>query len=597
MDRAEVAEVGSMPLTLADAVQSWSLPGNGNGLAVDSAGNVFFAVNDSVTGDSTLGMLDANAPSGYDTIYTSPSGDDFFGAISVDGNFLKGGTLYFNPGIGYANSIAAIEVVAEPGTLALLAVAGVRCWPCGAGDADRIPLPEAAHRARPAPPPTAKRLNANRFMIYCRCKTMMWTAIAWGLTAGAGAAGPYPPAGGQPGAVAVSATSSSISEWAGGYTIDRGLAEIDNPSLGDATYGGTNGSGTSQNNAPLGEPPQPPSSSYAIALGQGGTVTLTFAQPITNGPGYDFAVFGNGFPTGTLEWVKPAFVEVSSDGVNFFRFPAVSLTPTTTQVLSYGELDPTNLYDLAGKDPAGYGTPFDLSELAGVSPLLNINDVTEVRIVDCVDDINPAYASYDSQGNIINGPWPASSLIGSEGFDLAGVGAINVLASGTWTGGASTSWANGKNWCYATVPNSGTVTFAGLPTSPTTITLDGNQSAAALNFNVSGSNGYALSPGSGGALTLGTSTGASITVISGTNLISAPLILAGSATISLSDGTELAITGDISESPIDSGFSMALSGGGTLVLSGSNSYTGSTDVDAGTLCVTEASARCPMERP
>ncbi len=122
-----------MPLTLADAVQSWSLPGNGNGLAVDSAGNVFFAVNDSVTGDSTLGMLDANAPSGYDTIYTSPSGDDFFGAISVDGNFLKGGTLYFNPGIGYANSIAAIEVAPEPGTLALLAVAGgavlaVRRW-------------------------------------------------------------------------------------------------------------------------------------------------------------------------------------------------------------------------------------------------------------------------------------------------------------------------------------------------------------------------------------------------------------------------------------------------------------------------------------
>ena len=134
------------------------------------------------------------------------------------------------------------------------------------------------------------------------------------------------------------------------------------------------------------------------------------------------------------------------------------------------------------------------------------------------------------------------------------------------------------------------MTFAGLPTSPTTITLDGNQSAAALNFNVSGSNGYALSSGSGGALTLGTSTGASITVISGTNLISAPLILAGSATISLSDGTELAITGDISESPIDSGFSVALSGGGTLVLSGSNSYTGSTDVDAGTVCVTEASA-------
>src|SRR5208337_4966202 len=122
--------------------------------------------------------------------------------------------------------------------------------------------------------------------------------------------------------------------------------EIDNPSLGYATYGGTNG--TSPNAAPIGEPPQPQSTAYVISLGQGGTITLTFPQPITNGPGYDFAVFNNGFSTGGQEWVKPAFVEVSSDGVNFFRFPDVSLTQTTTQIGSGSELDPTNLYDLAG---------------------------------------------------------------------------------------------------------------------------------------------------------------------------------------------------------------------------------------------------------
>ena len=154
--------------------------------------------------------------------------------------------------------------------------------------------------------------------------------------------------------------------------------------------------------------------------------TLTFAQPITNGPGYDFAVFGNGFPEGSQEWCKPAFVEVSSDGIDFFRFPSVSLTQSTTQVGSYGQLDSTNLYDLAGKDPVGWGTPFDLQELAGISPLLNINDVTEVRIVDCVSDINLAYATRDSLGNIINAPWPAYATAGSEGFCLAGVGVINA---------------------------------------------------------------------------------------------------------------------------------------------------------------------------
>ena len=75
----------------------------------------------------------------------------------------------------------------------------------------------------------------------------------------------------------------------------------------------------------------------------------------------------------------------------------------------------------------GYGTPFDLQELAGVSPLLNVNDVTEVRLVDCVGDINPAYATYDSLGHIVNAPWPAYATAGSEGFDLAGVGVINAV--------------------------------------------------------------------------------------------------------------------------------------------------------------------------
>ncbi len=240
-------------------------------------------------------------------------------------------------------------------------------------------------------------------------------------------AGPYAPAGGQPGATAILATNPSIVEWASGATINRGLAQIDDPSKGYASYGGPDGSGTSANTAPIGQPPQPPSTAYAVALGQGGAATLTFAQPITNGPGYDFAVFGNGFSEGSQEWCKPAFVEVSSDGTNFFRFPSVSLTQTTTQVGNYGTLDPTDLYDLAGKDPVGYGTQFDLQELAGVSPLLNVNDVTAVRVVDCVGDIDPAYATHDSLGNIVNGPWPAGSSAGSEGFCLAGVGVTHVV--------------------------------------------------------------------------------------------------------------------------------------------------------------------------
>jgi prepilin-type processing-associated H-X9-DG protein len=265
-------------------------------------------------------------------------------------------------------------------------------------------------------------------------------------------AGPYSPLPGQAGSTAIPADNPNIVEWASGATIIRGLRNVENPTeysanasspLNYAFYGGSDGacvaaSNASQaaggpaitstaNTAPIGEPPQPQQTLYGVALGQNGYATLTFNQPITNGPGPDFAVFNNGFSTGSNEWDKPAIVEVSSNGVNFFAFPSVSLTQTTTQIGNFGELDPTNLYDLAGNFPAGYGTPFDLSELAGVSPLLNVNDVTQVRIVSVTGDINPAYATRDSTGNIINSPWPAPSSAGSEGFILAGVGVLNSL--------------------------------------------------------------------------------------------------------------------------------------------------------------------------
>ena len=149
---------------------------------------------------------------------------------------------------------------------------------------------------------------------------------------------------------------------------------------------------------------------------------LGFAQPITDGPGYDFAVFENGLSDTFLEL---GFVEVSSDGNNFFRFPSVSLTPTATQVGSFGVLDPTNLNDLAGKYRVGFGTPFDLQELSGVSPLLDIHDVKFVKIVDVVGSINPLYATLDSVNNPVNDPYPTA--FASGGFDLDGVGVINQV--------------------------------------------------------------------------------------------------------------------------------------------------------------------------
>ena len=100
---------------------------------------------------------------------------------------------------------------------------------------------------------------------------------------------------------------------------------------------------------------------------------------------------------------------------------------------------------------------------------------------------------------------------------------------------------------------------------PITVTLDGNQSAGGLVFNVSGS-GYTLRRAPAGALTLGTAAGGSISVLSGTHTISAPVVLAGSLAVSTTGGGVLDLSGSVSEATPGAG-AITLNGG-ELILSG-----------------------------
>lgn len=210
---------------------------------------------------------------------------------------------------------------------------------------------------------------------------------------------------------AIANDSDLIVNWATGIEVVRGSQDISNPEAELASYGG-------DSNA-LGEATDEATS--VVSLGDGGYATLTFEHPITNGEGYDFAIFENSFSDFALEL---AFVEVSSDGETFVRFPAVSLTQEHTQVPNAGTIDPQSLYNLAGKYRAGYGTPFDLEELRD-SLAVNIASISYVRVVDVVGSLNPEFATYDIYGNIINDPFPTP--FPSAGFDLNGVAVINEL--------------------------------------------------------------------------------------------------------------------------------------------------------------------------
>jgi len=168
-----------------------------------------------------------------------------------------------------------------------------------------------------------------------------------------------------------------------------------------------------------------------------GQITLTFDTPIRNGSGADFVVFENGFEFEEGLFAELAYVEVSTDGINFTRFPSTSLTSEAVE--PFGILNSTNIYNLAGKhvNNAGvfeeeifgssWGTPFDLENLIESSlvsdGLLNLNEVNYVRIV----DIPGNGAFLDGSNSPIYDPYP-TPIPGSGGFDLEAVGVINPVA-------------------------------------------------------------------------------------------------------------------------------------------------------------------------
>ena len=318
------------------------------------------------------------------------------------------GGIYLSNG----NSIYQLQAVPEPSSIALLIAGGVLLLVYG--------------RRRKLIPVTIRQ-----------GRTLGLLAVL-PLLGGVVNAGPFSPAADQPGSNGVAADAASIKGWATGVVnFTPGPVDITNPSGAKAGFGSAANT--------LGVSDSTPESPYQVAsLGDGGSITLSFTSGIGNGPGADLAVFENAFPQDGVEnsyFLELATVSVSSDGVNFFTFPSVSLTPTASQIAGFGTLDPTNLYNLAGAEIVGYGTPFNLDDLAGVSPLLNINSITQVRITDVIGNINTALGAgtyttddatnpifhglYGNANHVINDPYKTNFNAG--GFDLDAVAVLNVV--------------------------------------------------------------------------------------------------------------------------------------------------------------------------
>ncbi len=180
-----------------------------------------------------------------------------------------------------------------------------------------------------------------------------------------------------------------------------------------------------------------------------GQITLRLGAPARDGAGPDFAVFENGMPNlaASSFFGELAYVEVSTDGATFARFPSVSLTPSPVGAVEeaphYGCIDPTDVYNLAGKHANGYdsvygyslswATPFDLADLAGTDEvtggIVKLHEINYVRLVDIPGsgDFRDEAPAADPENYAHDHPvYDAWVTTGSGGFDLEAVGVLNV---------------------------------------------------------------------------------------------------------------------------------------------------------------------------
>lgn len=155
-----------------------------------------------------------------------------------------------------------------------------------------------------------------------------------------------------------------------------------------------------------------------------------------------------------------------------------------------------------------------------------------------------------------------------------------------WNQSSGGSWNGAANWTGGNIPNGdgAEACFFASPgvTSPGIITLDANRTVGQIAFN--NIHGYTIASGTGGPWTLTINDTSDpygpadplITVSSGSQSITAAVSLASGLTVSTAGGASLHISGNINGSG-----EITATGTGSVVLSGTETYTGSTTIAVG----------------
>jgi autotransporter-associated beta strand protein len=164
----------------------------------------------------------------------------------------------------------------------------------------------------------------------------------------------------------------------------------------------------------------------------------------------------------------------------------------------------------------------------------------------------------------------------SGGFVTLTIASSGLLAQ--WNVDAAGTWTTAANWTPSEPNGAGdTATFGSVITAPRTVTLNADRTVGNVVFD--NANAYTIAPAAAQTLTIGDGSGSrQLQVVTGSHTISAPVALASNVGVDVVTGQAVALTG-----PVSGGGALTKTSGGTLLLSGSNSYTGDTTVAGGTV--------------
>jgi autotransporter-associated beta strand protein len=338
-------------------------------------------------------------------------------------------------------------------------------------------------------------------------------------------------------------------------------------------------------------------------LNLGGTLDVTDAGGFTNGTYLLFSYGGGLICTNlSLGFIPPGFsgaINTNTSGqVNLVVTPYVS--PYDAWQLQY--FNCTNCAQgAASADPDGDGQNNLTEFLVGVDPTngastWGIQASPTIGLVPVLVNFseNSTGASITNRlwdfgdGSVGSGSNPSHTYTNAGTFSvgltifnvngtasLVATNLITVAPFGIWTNAnASGNWSDATSWDPSVIPDSGaSVVFA--DAGATAVVNNVSRNVGNVTFDAAG--GFTVTASGGAGLTI--SNGIAVT----TNFsytLAAPVVLGGDNLWSVSSNGSLQVSG-----PVSGTNSIIQDGGGTLILSGTNSYSGGTTVSNGTLQV------------